>query len=356
MSDKPNILDQLAAEKARVLEEAAAKAAALDRKMADIAQLAKLAAEYNLVLAPAATTECSPGPSLETLSDLIQAYKTSLRAPYQNLSHASKGHYNALLGLIGGDYGRERLSSLEAQDFNRWHERWKEGGKIAVAYAKFGMVRGLFGFGTEILENDECQRLFGILCKMRVEAPKARTERLTPAQAAMIREKARLMKRPSISLAQAFQSDFNLLQKDVIGEWVPNSAPGVSDIMSDSLKWVRGLRWNEIDDRFILKHSGGTWQGDIECDLRKAPAVLDELRERFGFNIDKSPRDILPTSGAVITSEHDALPWDAVEFRRWWRKIADACGISKKVRNSDSRSRAKEALQASDEDEERLAN
>jgi hypothetical protein len=30
-----------------------------------------------------------------------------------------------------------------------------------------------------------------------------------------------------------------------------------------------------------------------------------------------------------------------VEFRRWWRKIADACDIPKNVRNSDSRVKAR---------------
>lgn len=346
MSDHPDILERLAAEKARLLEEANA----VDRKMADIERIAALAAEYNLVLAPAVTAQPT-GTHLKTISDLIQVYKTAARSPYQKLRHATKGHYNALLGMIENDFGKEHLTSLQLHDFKRWHERWGGGGKVAIAYAKIGMLRALFGFGTEIIQNDECQRLFGILCKLKVKAPKVRTERLTAIQAEAIRRKAHLMKRPSVALAQAFQSDLNLLQKDVVGEWVPVAAPGVSEITAGSLKWVRGLRWNEIDENFILRHSSDSWQGNIEHDLRKAPAVLDELRTRFGFNIDKSSRDTLPKSGPVVVSEHDGLPWTGPEFRRWWRILADACGVPKSVRNSDSRARAKESAQAIEEPE-----
>ena len=43
-----------------------------------------------------------------------------------------------------------------------------------------------------------------------------------------------------------------LRQKDVIGEWVPRSEPGPSDIWnSDGEKWLRGLRWQEIDGNLI---------------------------------------------------------------------------------------------------------
>jgi hypothetical protein len=58
----------------------------------------------------------------------------------------------------------------------------------------------------------------------------------------------------SIALAQAFQFDLMLRQKDVIGEWVPIDEPSVSDVVSPMGKWVLGLRWSEIDDDLILRH------------------------------------------------------------------------------------------------------
>ena len=45
-------------------------------------------------------------------------------------------------------------------------------------------------------------------------------------------------------------------------------------------------------------------------------------------------------SGPIVVSEWDKLPWTAIEFRRWWRIVADACGIPREVRNMDSRAGA----------------
>jgi hypothetical protein len=340
MSEKPghtgpNILEAMEREKARLL----AQAAAVDR---DMAEISRLAAKYNLTVAPAGSTPIVPaGPSLpapQSMSDLIHVYRTAQNSPYQKLTHASRTHYNALLGLIAADHSAALLSDLTVEDFVKWHQAWSEGGKLAVAFAKIAMVRGLFGFGTEVLHDKECERLFGILCKLRFRAPEARTERLTVKQANDIRAKAREMERPSIALAQAFQSGLGLLQKDVIGEWVPLSESGVSDFTANGLKWLRGIRWSEIDDDLILKHT--SWQEEIELNLKDSPMVLDELRVQFGFNIEKDSRSSLPSSGPIVISEWDKLPWTAPEFRRWWRKVADACKIPKAVRNMDSRSKA----------------
>jgi hypothetical protein len=351
-----DILEAMELEKARHLE----KAAALDRKMAELAQLAQQAAKYNLVLAApdevADSADRTDAPAPKSFSDLIAVYKSAANSPYKKLTHASRRHYDTLLGLVQGDHGAQLISDLAAEDLEEWHRRWSEGGKISTAHAKIGMVRGLCGFGTEVLRDRECERLFGILAKLKFKAPKARTERLTASQANEIRAMARNLKRPSIALAQAFQYGLGMLQKDVIGEWVPVAENGVSDVTHGTTKWIRGLRWNEIDSNFVLRHSSDSWRGDVEFDLRKAPIVLDELRIQFGFSIDKSSRSQLPLSGPVIVSERDKLPWDAVEFRRWWRKAADACGIPKTVRNSDSRSRANNGAQEeTNEMEERVA-
>jgi hypothetical protein len=365
MDEKENVTFREAMErkKARLLEEAAA----VDR---DMAELARLAAKYDIALSAGGIRIDSPelgSPTLSVqhgaappkiVSDLIRAYKTVVASPYQKLKSASKKHYDTLLGLIETDVGQERLSSLQVDDFERWHKRWSEGGKVASGHSKIGMIRGLVGFGTQVLENDDCQRLFGILCKLKFEAPKPRNERLASSQAASIRAIARLLKRPSVALAQAFQTDVGLLQKDVIGEWAPVASTGVSDITSGDSKWMRGLRWNEIDDQLILRHSSDGWLGNVEFDLHKAPAVLEELRLQFEFDPLWSARSKLPLSGPIIVSEYDGQPWDAVEFRRWWRRIANQAGIPQSVRNTDSRVRAKAAdgpREANEKTEGRIA-
>jgi hypothetical protein len=144
------------------------------------------------------------------------------------------------------------------------------------------------------------------------------------------------MGRPSIALAQAFQFDLKLRQKDVIGEWVPYGDRGDSNIVKDSEKWVRGLLWQEIDDKLILRKE--TTFGLVVFDLHLAPMVMEELTSQYNFSPKAfGERLFMPKTGPVIVSEYGSLPWKAIEFRRWWRKVADAAGVPHEVKNSDSR-------------------
>ena len=43
------------------------------------------------------------------------------------------------------------------------------------------------------------------------------------------------------------------------------------------LKWLRGIRWSEIDDNLILRHVTSKRQKEIEVDLKLAPMVMEEL-------------------------------------------------------------------------------
>jgi hypothetical protein len=158
----------------------------------------------------------------------------------------------------------------------------------------------------------------------------ALTRRLTAAQAIAIRAKAHEMGRPSIALAQAFQFELMLRQKDVIGEWVPLAEPGISAVQADGLKWLRGIRWEEIDSNMILTHVTSKRQKEIIVSLINAPMVIAKLKDKISHLFQ----------GPVIVSEFDRLPWTAPEFRRWWRLVANACGVPKAVRNMDSRAGA----------------
>lgn len=262
-----------------------------------------------------------------TLSSLMLHYRTDPDSAFRKLRYHSKCYYETLMGLIEREHGAEPLTELKGRLFRRWHEAWSQGGKYAVAHGKIGMLRTLFSFGASILEDPECVRLKGVMSDLRFQMPKARTESLTAEQATAIRAMAHKKGRPSIALAQAFQFELMLRQKDVIGEWVPISEPGVSDTHHKKFKWLRGIRWEEIDQNMTLVHVTSKRQKEIRVSLLSAPMVMEELAllgER-------------PASGPIILSEMDGLPWDAVEFRRWWRSCATACGISKKVRNMDSR-------------------
>ena len=277
-----------------------------------------------------------------TLSGLMNIYRRDPDSTYRNLRYKTRVHYDSLMSAIEREYGGIYLSELKARTFLRWHEGWIAKGAVAGAHGKIGLLRTMFGFGATILENEDCQRLSGVLSKMRFQMPKSRDERLTAEQAAAIRAVAHQKGRPSVALAQAFQFEGMLRQKDVIGEWVPMGEPGASDVTftddeGRSEKWLRGIRWNEIDANLILRHVTSKRLKEIVIDLKLAPMILEELTAQFGYAGDRS---VLPASGPLVVSEWSGIPGTAVEFRRWWRICADACGVPRSVKNMDSRAGA----------------
>jgi hypothetical protein len=273
-----------------------------------------------------------------TLSELMGLYKSDPQSAYPNLVYSSRRHYDTVMNLIEKAHGDKRLSDVNGHVLKQWYESWAEGGnKQAIAHGKMGMLRRLFGFGVTLLDDKECVRLSTVLRNLRIKMPKKRTERLSADQAAAIRAKAHERDRPSIALAQAFQVDFGLTQKQTIGEWVPLSEDGDSLITSEDgrEKWIRGICWEHIDDNLVLQIPGHDADGRV-LSLRLAPTVLEELQIQFGFELDGT-RVSLPASGPIIIRELDQLPWTAVEFRRWWRLLANDCGVPENVRNMDSR-------------------
>jgi hypothetical protein len=267
-----------------------------------------------------------------TLKSLVNCYQTDADSTYHKKRfHVRKNHDMALRRIVDR-HGHEDLHDINARLLIVWHKEWSNGGeKIAISHAMIGHLRTLFSFGATILESADCERLCGVLHKMRFPAPKPRTERLTAEQAQAVIEVARDRGWYSIALAQALQFEFMLRQKDVIGEWVPTSEPGVSDLVFHGDKWLRGLRWSEINSNLVLKHSTSKKEKELIVDLKLAPMVLRELSIYEGE---------LPASGPMIVCEATTLPFRTSEFRRKWRIVADQAGIPKAVKNMDSRAGA----------------
>jgi hypothetical protein len=260
-----------------------------------------------------------------TIHSLVNHYQSDSDSPYQSLRYRTKENYRSLLRRIERDIGPNRIKDLDARRITRIHEAWKRDGHIAMAHSLVTMLRALSTFGASFLKSKECRELRTTLSEMQFDMPKPRFNRLTAEQANLIRAMAHKMGRPSIALAQAFQFDCMLRQRDVIGEWVPmGEQDSSSNIIHAGNEWLRGLRWEEIGN-FILRRADNP-----DFDLRQAPMVMDELGKR------QSP---LPSSGPVVVCEFSRLPWTSYEFRRWWRKVADACEIPKEVKNMDSRQR-----------------
>lgn len=285
-----------------------------------------------------------------TLGSLIGAYQTDPDSDWFKLRHASRKTYGTLMGLIrktvwtdpAGNVrvvGDEMLEDLRARTFLRWHEIWKDGGKVTKAHSMMTMLRLLMSFGSKFLDDKaaaECLRLSGMLHTMRFAAGKPRGSILTAEQVVLIRQAAHAAGLPHLALAQAIQFDCTLRQKDVIGEWVPLSEPGNSVVLSGDQKWLRGIKWSEItptpDGRLMLKHVTSKRQKEIEVDLRLAPMVMEELARTYPNG--------LPTSGPVIIDDRSRIPFDANWFRQTWRTLARKCGIPDAVRNMDSRAGA----------------
>jgi hypothetical protein len=156
----------------------------------------------------------------------------------------------------------------------------------------------------------------------------------------------------SVGMAQAFQFECIFRQKDIIGEWVPETEPGESDTWrikkkKGHQKWLRGIRWEEIGADLVLRHITSKKQKPIEVDLKNAPLVVAELQridpgsiwfdEAGAANVDRSR---LPDTGPVIRWEVTGRPYDAAAFRREWRMVADAVGVPKSIKNMDSRAGA----------------
>lgn len=265
-----------------------------------------------------------------TMSSLVHCYKHDPESNYQRIRFTSRQHYDTLCRYLIRDHGQDRLEEITGRTLRHWYRAWSEGGRVTMAHSMVGMLRTLATFGSTLLDDLQCQRIKGLLHDLKFSMGKPRTERLTSEQADMIRAKAHEMGRPSLALAQALQFEAMLRQKDVIGEWVPISETGISDVHKGNEKWLRGLRWEEIDENLILRHITSKRQKAIELDLKLMPMVMEELAT-------------LPHKGRVgpvIVCEWGSLPWTNAEFRRWWRMVARACGIPDAVRNMDSRAGA----------------
>lgn len=293
-----------------------------------------------------------------TLSKLIDAYRTDEDSTYRTNRYHVRQNRDSMLRRIIVKHGHELLSGIKARVILAWHKDWTDGGKkLATGSSFIGQLRTLFSFGATLLEDPDCERLCGVLHKMRFAGAKPKDVSLTAEDVIAIRAKAHEFGWESIAMAQAFQWDCTFRQRDAVGEYVPISEPGMSDVTMDGMKWLRGIRWEEIDENLILRHVTSKKQKLTTVDLRLAEMVLAELQiyceGQPVVTVDKATlavtahRDLLPASGPIILNEQTAYPWSANEFRRKWRILARACGIPDWKKNMGSRHGAiEEAIQA----------
>jgi len=304
--------------------------------------LASAAVSANIAAAPEApVVENKPQAESRNIATLVHLYRSDARSPYHGIRHKTRENYDGLIRRILKDCGDAKARDLVTEDFERLHELWKEGGKVAMAHSLMTMLRQVIHFGASVIEDADCLRVSVVLHRMKFENSKPRDagERITAEHVRAVRAQSHKEGLPLIALAQALQYDGKLAQTDVIGQWVPHSESGtMSDILLGDLKWVRGIRWNQIDENFNLVHVTSAKQEKIEIDLRQCPMVMDEFRKLADCKQHESlTRDMLPQSGAVIVNAETGQPYLTHTWRRTWRSIADAAGVPPTVENRDSR-------------------
>lgn len=271
-----------------------------------------------------------------TLKTLIYCYQTDADSTYHGKRYAVRKHQDFALKRLVKSHGHHRIADIKARLLIAWHKEWcgEDGTKVTTAHAMMAHLRTLFTFGTTLLEDPECERVRSTLHLMKFPQGKPRTVHLTAEHVISVRKVANAKFRFSIALAQAFQFELTLRQKDVIGEYVPLSEPGISATVYPKInkKWIMGLRWEEIDENMILRHKTSKRGKDIEVNLRFAPMVIEEL--------GTDDRSTLPASGPIILSETTGYPYSTEDFRKKWRKIANEAGVPKTIRNMDTRAGA----------------
>lgn len=287
-----------------------------------------------------------------TWGSLVMCYRTDPDSPYHKGEYVTRRHYDTLCRVIDRDIGAERITDTDMRRILRLYDQWtepaKEGGprKIAMGHAMITMVRSVLTFGKTLLKCPACTALRSDLEDRRFKAPKPREVHLSAEQVIAIRRQAHKMEKPyrhSIALAQAFQFDVasGMRQKDIIGEWVPISEPGVSDVIQGNNKWLKGIRGEEIDENFILRHVTSKRKKLLVADLKLAPMVMEEIRLLAGASpAAQVTRDMLPRSGPIIINEQTGVPYETTNFRKAWREIANAVGVPPEIRNMDSRAGA----------------
>jgi hypothetical protein len=362
-SDDPsaNSVEALkAAEKARRLAEVERE---FNKKFEkDWADLERLAAEYPHLVSlnrpsveaasplpspPPETPRQMPAPKRDagapdanwTVATILNLYRADKRSGYSEKRYASRRHADSLARTLEEEFGDVLLFDITESEIRRRHQEWidrsasEESDGVAMAHALITELKTAINFGGRTLHSSACVNLSFILRNIRFKHSKPKESvSLSLAQAKAIIAKAHELGFPSMALAQALQFECRLNQKDTIGEWVPQSEPGVSEVFEGSQKWLHGVRWSQIDDNFTLRHLMSRNQKPIEVDLTGCPLVLAELR-------------IVPDAmrtGPMIVSERTGLPYHAASFRRFWRSVADDAGIPDNIKNMNSRSDGRE--------------
>ncbi|MDA9408028.1 hypothetical protein [Bradyrhizobium sp. CCBAU 45384] len=280
-----------------------------------------------------------------TFKSLIDNYCSLDESSFHNVKHSVQQNYLRSFRRLKKDIGSERVAECSAQRIQSLYDSiWAADGKVAMGHDMIAKLRLLATFGSTVLNDDGCIRLSTILGNMRFAVAKGDGQpRFTRDQARALRIAAREhFGWDSIALAVALLFEVpKLKQVDVLGEWVPLSDPTKSDIIKGSEKWVRGLRWSDLDDDLVLHRvsprSRREQQKEQQFRLSRSQMTMEEINR-----VPEAKRN-----GPMVICEFSGLPWSGNEFRRKLKIVAEKAGVSLRSKSDDGGDSELEAEKAS---------
>jgi hypothetical protein len=284
-----------------------------------------------------------------TVLALSRRYQTDDASPFKTHKWNWRDRETRILKIIEAAFGSRSLSTLGNTDFSRWYDVAKmpkaAGGaeRIDRAVKIMKLLRQMISYGAAA-ELAHCERLFGILSKMRFKGPARRRVKLELHHVEAFIAMAIEMGRLSLALGTAIQFETMMRQKDVIGEWEPLGETDKSlGIVLNGGRWVNGLTWTDIPPSMVIAKDTTKTGATVVADLKLCPLVMKVLSL-------VSPDKCV---GPLIIDEKSGRPYAEDGYAREWRIVARAAGIPDHIKNMDARagaiSEADEALAPLDE-------
>lgn len=259
-----------------------------------------------------------------TLGGLLKRYQSDPDSQYFSLRPRSRISYDFYIRKIINHVGGSRLDQITGIDLKKWHDVWSQKGQyIAASKMSRAVIDAAVAYGImtrvpECLELREVLRAAG----RKLPVPKRREVVITADQVVALRKAAHAAGRPSSALAYALVFETTLRLRDVIGQWMPVDAEGISDVVNPRTgkKWF-GLRWDDVGDNNILKYVPSKTSMKtglaVTYPLDRAPMVVEEL-DRL---------DARPSSGPIIINEKNGRPYLSEVFTSMFCRDKEKAGL-----------------------------
>lgn len=268
-----------------------------------------------------------------TFGSLIRVYETDPESTFHANKAGTKTSYLVYIRKLSTQLGEIRVDATDGPDVKRWFRQWRfgEDGKDRLARARIALAvfkaAVSFGVARRFPGVRDFQAALG-----EIEFPglKPRTFAPTAKQIVAARQAAIAAGAPLRALVYSLQFEPTIRQWDIIGTWLPLSAPQASLIHDRKKKWI-GPMWSAIDGNGILKikptKTEETTAVEVTYDLTACPMVQEDLA--------RIPLD--QRKGPLIVDHETGLPYKYQDFHEAWRADFKAAGLPEKLWNRDIR-------------------